>query len=441
MGKKFHTITLGCKVNQFETAAFVSELEELGHQSVGTSADADIIIINTCAVTAKGGSQSRNTIRKCARENTSASIVITGCYSQLDSELLNDIEELQDRKVLFIGNDEKEFLVSRSLAEPYTNRLPVIEDMRKATTFSNLQVNSFANRTRAYLKVQDGCNSFCSYCIVPYTRGRSRSLPIQEVLAQAKRFVDNGHREIVLTGIHVGNYGKDLHESETITSLIDILCSGFPATRIRLSSIEPMEIDEPLLNLFAKHNNFQSHLHIPLQGGDDYILEKMGRKYATGEFSSIIDACHSVKPDMCIGIDVLAGFPGEDDASFNRTRSFLQELDYTYLHVFPYSIRPGTPAAKFTNQVSKHVKDERVAILRALSETKKKDFCLKYIDTMRPVLVEGTRDKKGRLKGFTDNYIPVLIAGEDHLIHTIQQVRLLQWENNSIVGEICRYDR
>ncbi len=441
MSKKFHTITLGCKVNQFESAAFVSELEELGHQQVSASTDADIIIINTCAVTAKGGSQSRNAVRKCARENSDASIVITGCYSQLDSELLNDIDELQGRKVLFVGNDEKEFLVSRALSDSYQNKLPQLEDMRKIRTFGNLQVNAFANRTRAYLKVQDGCNSFCSYCIVPYTRGRSRSLPMEEVISQAERFIKNGHKEIVLTGIHVGNYGTDLQESETIVSLIEKLCSLFPDTRIRLSSIEPMEIDNKLLSLFSRHDNFQSHLHIPLQGGDDDILDRMGRKYTTAEFRSIINACHEIKPDMCIGIDVLAGFPGEDEASFERTRNFLQELDYTYLHVFPYSIRPGTPAARFKNQVPKHIKDERVEVLREISEAKKKDFCLKHIDEIRPVLIEGSRDKKGRLKGFTDNYIPVLIAGENQLIHTVQQVRLVKWESNSIVGEICRYDR
>lgn len=441
MSKKIHTVTLGCKVNQFETAAFLSEFEELGHQQVKKSSKADLIIINTCAVTAKAGSQSRNAIRKSCRENPDASIVITGCYSQLDSDLISGIEELKNRNVLFIGNDEKEYLVSRTLSEAGHKKLPQLKEMREIKTFGNLQVNSFANRTRSYLKVQDGCNSFCSYCIVPYTRGTSRSLAFNEVLAQAHRLVENGHKEIVLTGIHVGNYGNDLQENQNISTLIDSLCKELPEIRIRLSSIEPMEIDDTLLSLFQKHENFQSHLHIPLQGGDDYILKHMGRKYTTAEFRTIIDKCYDVMPEMCIGIDIMAGFPGEDEESFERTIAFMNDLDFAYLHVFPYSIRPGTPAAKFNNQLPKDIKDKRVAILRQLSDTRKKTFCTRYLDTIRPVLIEGKRDKKGRLKGFTDNYIPVLIDGEDQLIHTVQNVRLLKWEDNSIVGEISRYDR
>lgn len=434
--KTFHVITLGCKVNQYEAASFISELENKSLLQVPKAKDADIIIINTCAVTGKAGAQSRHAIRKAARNNTAATIVVTGCYSQLEAEICADLDELKDLKTIFIGNDNKEELVQRTLEGLDPDQLPLLADMQNADQFSPLSVSKFGSRTRAYLKVQDGCNSYCTYCIVPYTRGPSRSQPIKQVIRQARTFAEQGHKEIVLTGIHIGNYGLDLDEQFTIVRLIDTLCRETPHIHYRLSSIEPLEVTNELLELMTTHQNFMNHLHIPLQSGDTRILKLMGRKYSTEQFAEMIERCHKTVPDICIGIDLLAGFPGEDEESFVRAKQFLTDLDYTYLHVFPYSQRPGTPAAEYKDQVAKHIKDARVAEFRQLSDDKKLQFYAKHLDSIRPVLIEGKRDKEGRLKGFTDNYIPVLMQGNDSLIHTIQNVRLVKQDGTLIYGEI-----
>lgn len=434
--RTFHIVTLGCKVNQYETASFITQLESHGLIQVTKKNQADLIIINTCAVTGKAGAQSRHAIRKAARENPEATVVVTGCYSQLEAEICTELEELIDRRVLLIGNDRKEELVIRCLGDDLTSQLPILSDMKEAATISPLPVKKFGNRTRAYLKIQDGCNSFCTYCIVPYTRGPSRSQPIKDVIQQAKTYEQQDHKEIVLTGIHAGNYGLDLEEKQTIVSLIDTLCREIPDIHYRLSSIEPLEVNDALLDLMVKHPNFMNHLHIPLQSGDSKILNMMGRKYTTTQFGEMIDRCHNAVPDLCIGIDVMVGFPGEDDECFENARKFLTDLPYTYLHVFPYSQRPGTPAANYQDQVPKPVKDSRVAILREISDTKKLHFYSKHLQTVRPVLIEGNRDKAGQLKGFTDNYIPVLIEGDDSLIHTVQSVCLTRQDGTLIYGEI-----
>lgn len=434
--KTYQIITLGCKVNQYESASFSTTLTEQGYRQVQEKQVPDLVIINTCAVTAKAGAQSRNTIRKTAREYPRATFVITGCYSQLDALQCSKIEELRHKKCFFLGNNQKAQLL-RLLSEGKNNKkLPDLAQMQQAFHASPLSVKKFHGRTRAYLKVQDGCNSYCSYCIVPYTRGPSRSVSIEDVLTQAHTLAQNGHREIVITGIHVGNYGLDLNNRLNLTSLIEKLCDETPHVNYRLSSIEPTEITDELLDLLLLKKNFLNHLHIPLQSGNSDILEKMGRKYTASMFREIIEKCHAKIPNLCIGIDVMAGFPGEDQLAFEKTRDFLTDLHYTYLHVFPYSIRPGTRAATFKNQVQKSVKEERVAILRQLSEHKKREFYKKNLGSVRPVLIEGKRDKNFRLKGFTDNYIPVLIDGNDSLIHTVQEVRLLELNKTQVFGEI-----
>ncbi len=414
--KTYQIITLGCKVNQYESASFSTTLEQQGYHQAQPQQFPDLIVINTCAVTAKAGAQSRNTIRKTVRKFPDATFVITGCYSQLDALQCSKIEELQDKRFFFLGNDQKEQLKTLLTKNNPDQKLPDLTSMQQAIHAPHLLVEKFHGRTRAYLKIQDGCNSYCSYCIVPYTRGPSRSVPVEDVLAQAKLFARHGHKEIVITGIHVGHYGLDLNKKTSLTSLIEKLCDQTPDVNFRLSSIEPMEISNELLDLLFLKKNFLNHLHIPLQSGNSDILAMMGRKYTTGMFKEIIEKCHTAIPDLCIGIDVLAGFPGEDDAAFEKTRDFLTDLQYTYLHVFPYSIRPGTRAATFANQVQKQKKEQRVAILRQLSEQKKRQFYKKNLGSVRPVLIEGKRDKKFKLKGFTDNYIPVLIEGSDSLI-------------------------
>jgi threonylcarbamoyladenosine tRNA methylthiotransferase MtaB len=433
--KKIQINTLGCKVNQYESAAFHSRFEELGHQIVSPDKDADIIVINTCSVTGKAGAQSRQAIRKAIRRHPDAEIVITGCLTETATAELAAMAELQDRAVSIIGNGDKQILVDTALQEKslLTIRQSPVEQQQ---TISRLPIQQFSGRTRAYLRIQDGCNSFCTYCIVPLTRGRSRSLPVDEVIQQAEVFARNGYQEIVITGIHVGYYGADLPGDIDIATILDKLCCATPQIRYRLSSIEPLEISEKLLDVMANNNNFMPHLHIPLQSGSDDILLRMNRRYSTSRFAAILDSCRNRIEDLALGVDILAGFPGETDVHFSNTCSFLEELDFTYLHVFPYSKRPGTPAAGFKDQVAKNIKEERTARLRQLSDGKKDAFYRRFLHTARPVLVESSRDSQGRLKGFTDNYIPVSFAGEDILKNTIVEIRLDTLEQADVQGTV-----
>jgi threonylcarbamoyladenosine tRNA methylthiotransferase MtaB len=422
--KKAYITTLGCKVNQFESASIKNSFEDQGYTSVEFMDDADIIVINTCAVTAKASGQSRQLIRKAARLNKNAAIVVTGCHAQLAAEEIKKMSEISCHRLCIIGNDQKDILVPHILETD--GRQDVITDdlQSNAKEICLLPVSQFARRSRAYLRIQDGCNSFCSYCIVPYTRGKSRSLPKNEVVKQARQYMAAGHREIVVTGIHVGQYGRDLSESCDISSLMELLCTTMVDVRFRLSSIEPLEISPVLLTLMSEMDNFMPHLHIPLQSGDNDILKRMNRRYTREQFLSILQACRARLPDAAIGIDVLAGFPGESNEHFRNTRSFLEDIDFTYLHVFPYSKRPGTKAASFPDQVKKQEKSERVAILRNLSEKNRIAFYTDNIGTRRSVLIENERDGSDLLKGFTDNYVPVLVDGADNLKNSIVAVEL-----------------
>jgi len=433
--KKVYIATLGCKVNQFESAAFKTGFEERGLTIVAKSDEADLIVVNTCAVTAGAGSQSRQTLRQALRHNPSAQIVITGCYAEIAANELTAESALQGRDYLLLGNSKKDRLVADSLNQKADSQAVLMGIIGEAAEICRLPVRRFGDRSRAYLRVQDGCESFCTYCIVPFTRGPSRSLPISEVLEQAKIFTEEGHKEIVLTGIHLGYYGKDLPGKEDLLSLLDILTVATPETVYRISSLEPLEINDSLLSLMRERKNIQPHLHIPLQGGTDEILARMNRRYTIGQFRNVIELCHNRLPDAAIGIDVLAGFPGETEDDFTAGLNFLRSLSFSYLHVFPYSIRPGTVAAGFKDQIPKKIKDARVAQLRLLSDEKKNLFYQSQLQRTRPVLVEGRRDSDGMLKGFTDNYIDVRFTGPDSLLHSVTPVRLLFIKNNSVIGE------
>ncbi len=421
-------------MNQFESASIQSSLEDKGCTFVGPDTESDLVIINTCAVTGKAGAQSRQLLRKTARANPGAKIIVTGCYAQIAAEDISKLKELKDRQLCIVGNSDKDSLVATALKKQPCVPSQQIEGMELKEEICNLPVKSFSGRTRAFLRVQDGCDSYCSYCIVPHARGRSRSLAMDKVIKQAHTFQEAGHREIVITGIHVGFYGKDLNPPADIATLIEKLCLATPGIRYRLSSIEPLEINNKILELMQQFDNFMPHLHIPLQSGDDDILLRMNRRYTTDQFEKVLAMCQERIPGIAVGIDLLAGFPGEDEQHFIRTQSFLEKINFTYLHVFPYSKRPGTPAADFTNQVPKSVKEERVAFLRKLGTKKKTIFYRENLGEIRPVLVEKKRDENGRIKGFTDNYIPVSFHGEDRIQGTIVDVRIENVNDTYVVG-------
>lgn len=431
---KIKITTLGCKVNQFESASFADNLKKAGHD-ITNETEVDWVIINTCAVTAAGGAQSRQNIRQALRNCPDAGIIITGCYVEIAAIELGAMEELIGRTFHLVGNACKDQILAIIAGEIVTPL--VLGDIKNAKEICRLPVENFGDRTRTYLRVQDGCQSFCTYCIVPFTRGPSRSLPMDEVLEQARIFAKAGYQETVLTGIHIGAWGKDFETPDNFTTLMDKLSSEIPEMKFRISSLEPIEITSELLNLMATRDNIFPHLHIPLQSADDEILERMNRRYNTKEYAKVIADCHKAVPDMCIGIDILAGFPGETDEHFQRAYSFLENIDFCYLHVFPYSIRPGTEAATFTDQVSPDIKNKRVKQLRELSNLKKSQFYEKQIGKTLPVLIEGKRTDDGKLKGYTDNYVSVHFSGSEKLIRTSVQVKLTKNHGSYMSGVIA----
>ena len=430
--KRVTLTTLGCKVNQFESAAFLTGLNEREVELVPFSQPAEIYIINTCAVTARAAQQSRQLIRRAQRTNPEARLVVTGCYAQIGAQ---DILEIVDSPLCIVGNGFKDRLVEIALAEQHCDLEMFMGDIGRHREICPLTVRQFGERTRAYLKIQDGCNNFCTYCVVPFARGRSRSLSPDRVIEQARIFAGEGYREIVITGIHTGIYGLDLGQGADLAGLLRRLTLECPV-RYRISSLEPGEISEELLEMLASEDLLLPHLHIPLQSGDDHILERMHRRYLSADFVDLVGRIKARVPDCAIGVDVLAGFPGEDDEAFRHTYELLASLPVTYLHVFPYSKRPGTVAARMGGQVAKEIKAARVAALRELDQKKRRDFYTTQLGRTLPVLAERGRARRGGMQGFTDNYIPVTFAAKRNMVNRIVRVRLERLCEDGVAGTL-----
>jgi threonylcarbamoyladenosine tRNA methylthiotransferase MtaB len=423
---KIAVTTLGCKVNQFESASFITVFKEADCEIVPFAKPADIYIINTCAVTGRAAQQSRQLFRRAMRNNPNARIMVTGCYAQIAAEQLSLIGQDNNQgnnKIRIIGNGNKHLLVKTALRHDLPDMVMLTGEIREKKEICPLPVRRFSGRTRAFLRVQDGCNNFCSYCIIPYCRGQSRSSSLSSLTGQMDIFVEEGYREVIVTGINIGKYGLDLNEGEDIYSLLDKLCGKYPQTRIRLSSIEPTEINDRLLELMVYHSNFMPHLHIPLQSGDDRILALMNRKYTVELFSEKIKKITSALPHAAIGCDVLVGFPGEDTGAAENTRRLLSDLPVSYLHIFPYSSRPGTPATSFGEQVSSADKRERVKLLGKVDQEKRISFYLANRKKSHRVLIENLNGKNGLLNGFSENYIPLQFTGSEKLIGKVIPVK------------------
>lgn len=425
--------TLGCKVNQCESAALAEELQKC-FEIVPFNSPADIYIINTCTVTAFSDMQARQMIRRAHRNNPRAKILVTGCYAQTSPEKIAAIEGV----TLVIGNNCKS-RIPELLKNNTELPSPIItDDILRQKKFSNMPAASFPHRTRAFLKIQDGCNSFCSYCIVPLARGASRSLPSPEVLEAVTILEQKNYKEIVITGIHLGTYGHDLEPATSLPSLLRQITGQIQKARIRLSSIEPREITSELLDILRTSSVLCPHLHIPLQSGDDNILRLMQRNYDAKFYRNLIEKICSTISDIAIGVDVMVGFPSETEQQFKNTLTLLQDLPVAYLHVFPYSARPETPAREIRPQVPDTVKKERAAILRNLSTKKREDFALRFIGKPLQVLVEKAKDKKtGFWKGFSQNYLPFLLAGSaDTPVNTIVTVQAEKYLDGKLYGKI-----
>ena len=417
MMKKVSFKTLGCRLNQYETDALVTQFHQAGYQVVDYATPADITVINTCTVTKQSDQKSRNTINHAARKNAGGMVVVTGCMANNHKEQLEGNEKI----TYVVDNERKSQIVS--LVDAHFKGEVVHPENYSGNVFGFETVDKSLH-TRTSIKVQDGCDNFCTYCIVPYTRGRSRSLPMDQVLEQVRVFAEEGYLELVITGINVGKYGLDLEEGEDIYSLLETICRDFPSIRIRLSSVEPTEVNDRLLELMTGYENFMPHLHIPLQSGDDGVLVGMNRRYTTETFVRVIQKIRTALPHGAIGCDILGGFPGEDEQAAENTFRLIEGLPISYLHVFPYSKRPRTLASEFKNQVAGPVKAERVARLRELGQQKRKEFYRCHVGTEQNILVERKNKKTGLLQGFSENYIPVHFRGPAGCIRTVVRVRI-----------------
>jgi threonylcarbamoyladenosine tRNA methylthiotransferase MtaB len=423
--KRVAITTLGCKTNQFESAAMIEQLENSGYQLVPFNEVADIYIINSCTVTARTDAETRRLIRRARRMNPTARIVATGCYAQVAPGELERMPEVDG----VLGNREKQEIAS--LLESTDNQ---VSDIFAERGPGSLKLTSFAEHTRAFLQVQNGCNSFCAYCIVPYARGRSRSVLPGDVLDGIRALAANGYKEVVLTGIHLGAYGLDLKIPKSLTGLIHEIEADNLIPRLRIGSIEPNEVDNDLLALMVKSKIICSHLHLPLQSGSDTVLKRMGRLYSSQFFSEMVKRVATVLPDAFIGADLIAGFPGETDAEFEDTVKLLEELPISDLHVFPFSSRPGTRADGMIGQLPPHLIKERAARLRALAELKKNAFLGRLVGRKLDVLVQGSDSTTGFFRGLSRNYIVVSFAGEAAFINRECNVTILSHNGESCLG-------
>jgi len=436
---KIALAALGCKTNQSDAACLASELVSRGHEIVPFRQAADVYIIHTCTVTQKTDYQSRQLIRRSIAGNPGAQVIVTGCYAQVSPEPLLSIPGVD----FVVGVRERGQIPG--ILGSKTKRMEIrllsssVEDER---CFEDTRLPLFAERTRAYLKVQDGCNAFCSYCIVPYARGRSRSLPLERVLSKARDLASQGFKEIILTGIHLGTYGGDLDPAYSLLHLLQALEGENLDLRLRLSSVEPTELTPALIDFLGGSKKVCPHLHIPLQSGDDGILQRMNRHYSGALFETLVNRLVQAIPGLAVGLDVIAGFPGEDGKAFENTVNRIAKLPIAYLHVFPFSARKGTPAASFSGRVPSAVIKARCQALRELGEEKRKLFYRNFRGRNLRVLVESKKDRQsGMLRGYSENYIPVLVqAGDEHVNQEVE-VRVIEVSGERVFGEILSPQR
>lgn len=424
--KRVAISTLGCKTNQFESAAMSEQLSNAGYQVVPFNDPADFYIINSCTVTAKTDAESRRLIRRARRLNPAARIIATGCYAQVAPGDLEQMPELD----CVLGNQEKQHIATLLESSNHT-----VSDIAVVSSHEPLQLNSFAEHTRAFLQIQNGCNSFCTYCIVPYARGRSRSVTAESVIKGIEDFAASGFKEVVLTGIHLGAYGLDLPDPSNLTQLIQEIDRRAIVPRLRIGSLEPNEVSDELLQLMAHSTRICPHLHLPLQSGSDSVLQRMGRHYSARYFRELVARIVSALPDAFIGADVIAGFPGESDAEFQETVQLIHDLPFADLHVFPYSSRPGTKAADMPGHLPARIITERAALLRTMAQEKKQAYMARFVGRELKVLVQKTTCGSDANRGLSRNYLDVAFAGNDIQVNNEIRIKITKFTGNSCFGD------
>ncbi|MBM7556236.1 tRNA (N(6)-L-threonylcarbamoyladenosine(37)-C(2))-methylthiotransferase MtaB [Halanaerobacter jeridensis] len=424
--------TLGCKANQYDTQMMRAQFEKENYEIVDYDEIADIYIINTCTVTHQGARKSRKITRRLKRKNPEAYIAVVGCYAQVDSEEVLEIEGVD----LILGTKGRERIVDFvEQGIKAGEKVNFVQDLEDEDPFENVKLDKVRGKTRANIKIQDGCEQFCAYCIIPYARGGLKSRPLDSTVTEVQKLVEHGVKEIVLTGIHLGEYGQDQENLDLVT-LLRALIKIENLERIRLSSIEGTEVSEELIYLIAESDKLCRHLHLPLQSGSNQVLEAMNRPYTVEEFKDMVEQIRDRIPEIAITTDVIVGFPGESEADFSATCEVVKELAFSSVHVFKYSKREGTPAAKFDDQVHSRVKKQRSKKLREIAKKLAQQYREKFIGTRQQVLLEDRRDNQtGLLTGLTDNYLRVLVDASDELQGELVRVELTE-NNNNLYGQV-----
>lgn len=424
---------LGCKVNQYESEAIAELFQQRGYHIVNIEQPADVYIINTCTVTNFGDKKSRQLIRKVKRQNPDSIVVVAGCYAQTAPEEIMEIEGVN----IVVGTKNRVQIVE--LVDNYKKeRQPqnCVTEIMKEREFEPLSIQKLENRTRAYLKIQDGCSQFCSYCIIPYARGPVRSRKPEDVMLEVKRLEENGFQEIVLTGIHVASYGKDLKDI-TLIDMIEKVHTVEGIKRIRLSSIEPNIITNEFAERLSKLNKVCDHFHLSLQSGCDEILQKMNRKYTTKKYRQAVEILRNYMPSVAITTDIIVGFPAETEQNFLESYEFAKEIGFSKIHVFPYSPKRGTPAAVMSNQISNSIKSERSQKLISLSEEMAELFLCKFVGKNRNVLYE-RQIAQNVYEGHTTNYIKVHTVCDQNITNKIVETTIKDRQGETAIGVVTK---
>ncbi|MFP3722202.1 tRNA (N(6)-L-threonylcarbamoyladenosine(37)-C(2))-methylthiotransferase MtaB [Niallia circulans] len=418
----FHT--LGCKVNHYETEAIWQLFKQQGYERVEYENISDVYVINTCTVTNTGDKKSRQVIRRAVRKNPDAVICVTGCYAQTSPAEIMAIPGVD----IVVGTQDRVKMLEY-ITQYKEERQPInaVGNIMKNRVYEEMDVPAFTDRTRASLKIQEGCNNFCTFCIIPWARGLMRSRDPQEVIKQAQQLVNAGYKEIVLTGIHTGGYGSDMKDYNLANLLRDLESQVKGLKRLRISSIEASQITDEVIEVLDKSKIIVNHLHIPIQSGSDTVLKRMRRKYTMEFFAERITRLKETLPGLAITSDVIVGFPGETEEEFMETYDFIKEHKFSELHVFPYSKRTGTPAARMDNQIEEDVKNERVHRLISLSDQLAKEYASNYEGEVVEVIPEEVYKEDGNGKlyvGYTDNYLKVVFPATEEMVGKIVKVKI-----------------
>ena len=424
---------LGCKVNQYETEAMAEAFENEGYELVEPEEKADVYVINTCTVTGLSARKSRQAIRRAKQLNVGAVVAAVGCYPQTARE---EVEKLPEVDII-VGTAERtklpEYVAEFCMGK---GRVSVVGNVMKKHDFEDLKIENYKNRTRAFLKIQDGCSQFCSYCIIPYARGPIRSRPPEDVLREVAKLAGSGFKEAVLTGIHIASYGSDLGKIRLL-DLLEMIHSVNGIERIRVGSVEPGLITEEFASAAARLHKLCPHYHVSLQSGCDETLVRMNRRYTTKEYKKAVELLREYIPDVAVTTDVMVGFPGESDCEFEKTYEFLEKIKFAKMHVFKYSPRKGTPAAAFEGQVDGAVKEARSERLLKLSDRCAAEYNTGFTDRILPVLYEQEiKNTDGYIEGLTPNYIRVVVKGNNNLTGRIIPTVLLKTQGGHMVGKI-----